>query len=496
MGGLTPQKKRHSTCKMPQKGLKCTVEVYIQAITCPGVVLPNRQDVYLSVCVMGQYQKTLCLPPVFPLLFHKKMTFEKAFSEAIDPSDIADLLEHDTTSFELIQLVPPEGNILAIVEENTRDFLYPGPRLTPRASGPERELLMKRSISFPGISPKVEFSTNSIIEECELKDSKPAAPPGCPSPAKPRSSVRNSRSPVSAGKRKQQNVASSSYEQPTVASQTRSPSPYTHRRMCQLSEDARQRLSHLQLGPYRFKKESESHPPFVVPRSLSSSLNESASSHRATPSKGSLRHSWSAGRAAESMQAWSLRDESGDWRPRPRFSCLSSAFLQVNSSSVKVQRSPGEVLGQRCTSTPSRRAMEVQSTPASCKRIPQSPVLSHSSLRERFQSDSSSPGQWEEIHRRVQRILRTHGLQSKSIADDERAEGCSAERRLVVAGYDSDSPALRDSTVIPGASVHLGSGAFWTSRAAQYTGKPHRAVFEDSLGKIYKSLYKNASSTS
>ncbi|KAG7487783.1 hypothetical protein MATL_G00027150 [Megalops atlanticus] len=492
MGGLTPQKKRHSTCKMPQKGLKCTVEVYIQAITCPGVVLPNRQDVYLSVCVMGQYQKTLCLPPVFPLLFHKKMTFEKAFSEAIDPSDIADLLEHDTTSFELIQLVPPEGNILAIVEENTRDFLYPGPRLTPRASGPEREMLMKRSISFPGISPKMEFSTNSIIEECELKDSKPAAPPGCPSPAKPRSGVRNSRSPVSAGRRKQQNVASNSYEQPTVASLTRSPSPYTHRRMCQLSEDASQRLSHLQLGPYRFKKESESHPPFVVPRSLSSSLNESVSSHHVTPSKGSLRHSWSAGRTADHTQDASLL---GSYRPKSAKGGTQSK-AKVNSSSVKVQNSPGEVLGQRYTSTPSRRAMEAQLTPASCKRIPQSPVLSRSSLRERFQSDLSSPGQWEEIHRRVQRILRTHGLQSKSIADDKHAEGCSAERRLVVAGDDSDSPALRDSTVIPGASVHLGNGAFWTSRAAQYTGKPHRAVFEDSLGKIYKSLYKNASSTS
>lgn len=56
----------------------------------------------------------------------------------------------------------------------------------------------------------------------------------------------------------------SGYQQPTVSSRTRALSPYTHRKMCQLSEDARQRLSHLQLGPHHFRKETESQPPFVV----------------------------------------------------------------------------------------------------------------------------------------------------------------------------------------------------------------------------------------
>ncbi len=50
--------------------------------------------------------------------------------------------------------------------------------------------------------------------------------------------------------------------------------------------------------------------------------------------------------------------------------------------------------------------------------------------------------------------------------------------------------------LIPGKqSVHLDNGTFWTNRAATYTGKPHRAVFEDSLSKIYKNLYSNASET-
>lgn len=54
------------------------------------------------------------------------------------------------------------------------------------------------------------------------------------------------------------------YQRPTVASRSRALSPYTHRKMCQLSEDTRQRLSHLQLGPHHFRKETESQSPFLV----------------------------------------------------------------------------------------------------------------------------------------------------------------------------------------------------------------------------------------
>lgn len=54
------------------------------------------------------------------------------------------------------------------------------------------------------------------------------------------------------------------YQQPTVSSRARALSPYTHRRMCQLSEDANQRLSHLQLGPHYFRRETESQQPFLV----------------------------------------------------------------------------------------------------------------------------------------------------------------------------------------------------------------------------------------
>uniref|UniRef100_A0A4W5JTJ6 Spermatogenesis associated 6 n=1 Tax=Hucho hucho TaxID=62062 RepID=A0A4W5JTJ6_9TELE len=470
MGGLTPQKKKLSSSKMSQKAMKCTVQIKIQAITCPGVVLPNQEDIYLSVCVMGQFKKTLCLPPAFPLLFHENMAFVKTFTEAADPGHIVDLLE--------------EGDILATMEENTREFLYPGPKLTPRAGGPEREMLMKRSICFPGISPKVEFATMSVIEECDGKDShpQPASPPCCrPSPARQsparrravRGSVGSHRQTLK-GKDLSLIGPSSGYEQPTVASQARALSPYTHRRMCQLSEEARQRLSYLQLGPYKFKKETEPQIPFVVSSTLSVSMIETPSSRLS--SKISLPHSRSTSFALDHSGDFSLL---GSYRPKP---------VKVGTGCLKTQKS-----GQDCSRTTVRMAqsaLAAQSSTPVCG--PRSPLLSRSSLRERFHSSESSPS--KEIHSRVQKILHTHSIDRKLHFDEN---GCSAKRGTPLSCEDSlcDSQAFQDRDTPGETSVHLDNGTFWSSQVACYTGKPHRAVFEDSLGLIYKNMYRRALST-
>ncbi|XP_030635044.1 spermatogenesis associated 6-like protein [Chanos chanos] len=161
---------------MAQKAMRVTVELHLRAVTCPGVHLPAKDDVYLFVCLMNQYRKSECLPAVFPLLFREKMRFEKVFKYAVDPADIAEILQFEMVKVELIQLIPPVGEILASFEEDARSFLFPEPKLVPSFSGVDREVLMTRDPTFPGISPRLEFSTRTTISDCSEEDHSPVAP--------------------------------------------------------------------------------------------------------------------------------------------------------------------------------------------------------------------------------------------------------------------------------------------------------------------------------
>ncbi|KAI2662159.1 Spermatogenesis associated 6-like protein [Labeo rohita] len=136
---------------MPHKSVKVVVELHLRAITCPGVHLPAKDDVYVSVSLMNKYRKSECLPAVFPLLIREKIRFEKILNYAADPAAIAEFLQ--------------SGEILASFEEDARCFLFPEPKLVPSFSGVEREVLMTRHPTFPGISPRLEFSTKTTFSE-------------------------------------------------------------------------------------------------------------------------------------------------------------------------------------------------------------------------------------------------------------------------------------------------------------------------------------------
>uniref|UniRef100_A0A3Q2NS97 Spermatogenesis-associated protein 6 N-terminal domain-containing protein n=1 Tax=Fundulus heteroclitus TaxID=8078 RepID=A0A3Q2NS97_FUNHE len=59
-----------------------------------------------------------------------------------------------------------DGDTLAGFEEDARSFLFPEPKLVAPFSGVGREVLMTRAGHFPGIAPRLEFSTKTTITEC------------------------------------------------------------------------------------------------------------------------------------------------------------------------------------------------------------------------------------------------------------------------------------------------------------------------------------------
>ncbi|XP_043941913.1 spermatogenesis-associated protein 6 [Protopterus annectens] len=473
---------------MPKKSLKLTVSLTIHSITCPGVVLNDKDDVYFSIFMLGQYKKTKCLPALFPLFFHEKMKFEKIFDVAVDPGDVAELLESDATAFELIQLVPPVGETLATYEENTRDFLYPGPRLTPTYPGSDRELLLKRSTSFPGIAPKLEFSTVSVITECPSYETEKNIEVNMDlasfTPFQ-KLSVRSPRKESSPHERAKCYQSAKGYEQPTIASQSRSPSPYTKRRMCELSEDARQRLAHLNLGPFEFKKESNNKPPFVV-RHTDNLLTSPLPTFSYLPSsKSSVRKAW-----FPDSDIYNDPSLLGSYRPK-----LIKDVSETQEKDSLFDFDEHIISRPAGKHTHSSWPLMVHSAPSSIQKYSQSPMLNRSSLKDRFQTDQDTTTNWEEIHDRIKNILKKHSSRRRLSFETDNSEkehgACNRKASCEDSLCDSE---LQDSSVLrKNVSVHLDDGEYWSNRANMYKGKSHRTVFEESLEKIYRNMYKTAS---
>ncbi|XP_078533525.1 spermatogenesis associated 6-like protein isoform X4 [Lissotriton helveticus] len=375
--------------------LKVQVELQIQAVTCPGVFLPEKDDIYLSVSMLDQWKETECLPPVFPLLFHEKMKFEKVFEDVTDPAAVAELLECEIVKFELTQLTPPVGEFLAFFEDNTREFLFPEPKLTPSYPGVGRELLMNTVRSFPGIAPKIEFSTRTAIKEFSAdkkKRSREESKVHCRRDA-PLSRRKNSHSP-----RKNSTTNDKHFAKATQSSKSRSPSPYTRRRMCELSNDNQQRLSQLSVGNFEFKSDIDARPPFVV-RHVDSSKpvgEKSSSQLRPQSSRHRSRSNSFEGPVKRALSFESLENSNesrkvlGDSRELST-SEYGSSYLD----SYEFMNFPGN------TSTGGAPECHRTSSPSDLKL--RSPILSHSALSTRIPTDQSNT--WESIHDRVRNLL-------------------------------------------------------------------------------------------
>ncbi|XP_075452981.1 spermatogenesis associated 6-like protein isoform X1 [Ascaphus truei] len=395
--------------------LKVVIELQVHAVTCPGVLLPEKDDIFLSVSILGQCKETKYLPSVFPLLLHEKMRFEKVFRKAIDPAAVVQLLESHTASFELIQQTYPVGDILAFYEANTREFLFPEPKLTPPYPGVDREVLMKTARGFPGIAPKIEFSTRTTIKEqtADFQKKCLAANP------RNRRSIPSSprKSSASPKKRGRMKSTEKNFDVPTRSSKSRSPSPYTRRRVCELNKDNQQRLAQLNLGSFEFKSDIDTRPPFIVRHvDHSKPLGELSASQLRSPK--TKNHS----RSSISLHKPQLKR------------ALSFDSFQDAKSEGKVLMDSDEFSSTRKGSSlvdiDDFRRFPFKSSTRSLQDGRTSPILS---LRERLRSDKNT---WESIHNRVRNLLSTHsakqrlsfGLSNREVDDILERRSISSRR--------------------------------------------------------------------
>ncbi|KAM8960553.1 spermatogenesis associated 6-like protein [Pelodytes ibericus] len=390
---------------------KAVVELQIHAVTCPGVFLPEKDDIFLNVSIMGHSKETNSLPAIFPLLFHEKMRFEKVFRKATDPATVAKRLENHVARFELIQLTHSAGDVLAVYEENSREFLFPEPKLTPPYPGVDREVLMKTVPGYPGIAPKIEFSTRTTIKEktCDLKKKCHADKPQTwrsfsNSPCKQRSSQRKNGFIKSLEKQ---------YDRATRSSASRSPSPYTQRRMCELNKDNQQRLANLNLGNSEFKSDTEKKPPFIVRHvDRSKPIGGQSSPQLKSPK-------------TENYSSTNVRFSE---LPLRRALSFDSFQDEIAEKDFLDERSPSR------KSTSFDYSGKTQSFPFHYNTNSQQGGSTRSTLRERLKSEQ---GTWEEIHSRVCSLLRTHRAKQRLSSEISKNE---ADQIIDRAVYSRRSP--------------------------------------------------------
>ncbi|XP_007890795.1 spermatogenesis-associated protein 6 [Callorhinchus milii] len=387
-------------------------------VTCPGVILPRKDDILLRVCVLGQHWKTRCIIPVFPLLIHESVQFEKVFGkDIIDPADVAEFLECDIVKFELLHLTPTGDEPLAIYEENTRPFLFPEPKLTPTYPGVDREVLMRRCSQAFAISPKLEFSTTTTITECCIRYPKRISSSSCLTERKENHlrKVKSTKS-FNIGGKGLCEKKSDTCRKPVSpsSSRQRSPSAYCRRCLLELSLDDGQisdlsperKDCKIDFGskstcPLRHSDKSASEKRCHSGLSSSSSF-EKRPKARSRPSSPSCRNH-------DFCRSLFSPDKSKESDPYDEFNDDTSE-LKSYPISPSLRQSSSEMCEFPNHSAPQRRSSNLlsNSTSQSC---PFDPVRNSA---------------WERIHERVQNLLANIDAQEMASGRNVNFTGCSA----------------------------------------------------------------------
>nr|XP_030732963.1 spermatogenesis associated 6-like protein isoform X3 [Globicephala melas] len=323
-------------------------------------------------------------------MIQRSMRFEKVFENAVDPGAVAHILE--------------TWEELAYYEENTRDFLFPVPRLTPSYPGLCREVLMKTVEGFPGIAPKIEFSTRTAIRERVFLHRHRFLEERCES-RRPLSTSNGPKFPLSSIKMKPRE---SNLDRLPQGMQSRPPSPYFTRRFFQ------DQPAQLNLGD-SFKIPGESKPPFVV-RHVDSAkpFGENSSEHHSQKSRRKsdfsnfpfpVRRASSLDSLAANVKVIKEPDERIVLRNESPLSLDSSKFGKPSASYSHQGDADFHWETSFATSQHSR-------TP--------SPLLDQPLLRERFHPASQS--MWKKIHERVCSRLTSHRSQQHLNKEDSISE--------------------------------------------------------------------------
>ncbi|CAG2255960.1 spermatogenesis-associated protein 6-like isoform X5 [Mytilus edulis] len=438
---------------MPRRALRCVVDLKIRAVSAPGVWLSSREDVYLSISLFGQYRNTNLVPSIFPLLFKEDFVFEKTYYTALDPSDISDYLEDELVIFELLQMSEYcEGAVrLASYSCNAKDFLFPYPSLAPCYASTAKEILLNRTIDFPGISPKLEFITVTNIKESvspELDALDEALQDA-------RKSRRRSRS--------------RSRSRPSSRASMRSPSPY---------------LRSKSPGPIT----DNGRPPFVV-RHLDKSLIG-----RLPAGLGSSVLKKGKKKGKRLSRPTSAMSDTGYYSDYSRYPLSSTA-------SYKKYPDAGDDPLYKSYAVSDDEDLEVAALTSSLNRIrarsrSPSPFVYKPTFSSRYTYSPLTAA--ERVDLKVRSALRRNrSLERLSML----SPALSLSRltptyrpRYVSPFRDSLDDLALDTTLAERRrpEVHLDNGKYWTEKSAQYSGTSHRQVFNDTLSSSYSKLYSNA----
>ncbi|XP_050402494.1 spermatogenesis-associated protein 6 isoform X10 [Patella vulgata] len=486
---------------MPRRAIRCVVELNLHGVSAPGCWLPSKEDCYLSLALFSQYKNTQLLSSVFPILVNEKFRFEKTYFTALDEEEVIELLEDELVVIELLQMSEySDGAVhLATYTNNVRDFLYPFETYRPTVHSRDRDIFLERTVAFPGISPKLEFSSKVVVKE-SYSDDMDALEDAIDYHKNTLKRLRRSK------------------RRPRSCSPRRTPSPTLHQRIEDLT------LYH----------ESDVRPPFVV-RKLDTDLigrqpgGVTDQNAKSKPHKCIRLNKFKPGT---------------DYCPL----CYDAYTLKCCSICQSYKRHLGRLYwghdkhyhpaGHIC-----RSYQNYMETPTSSRK---SPIYGY---KKYFDDDDDDEHDDDSEVAELTSRVRDYGVpyRTRSVSPGNRQRSLSPSSRRIISPssrlitaprsrkdlYDSplnrrlpnvrisreysprntyygrddvershryrypthdtlDDLALDTSLAKYRSQVHIDNGHYWTERAAELSGKSHRELFNDNISKIYNRLNRKA----